>query len=166
MCSFTFYSGECLKLTFLAIRWHENVFTSTRWGKCFLLPCFLSVFFFFFWPLHAACGFLVPLSGIEPVPPALEAWSLNHWTAREVSLSLLKHCYLLAHKYAIRLVSEMWISTSEALQILSSCKYCSVSLLFILNVYYRKFFLFLFCFPSWNQEHIKGKADWLWSYLS
>ncbi|XP_032193468.1 ciliogenesis and planar polarity effector 1 isoform X2 [Mustela erminea] len=27
LCSFTFYSGECLKLTFLAIRWHENVFT-------------------------------------------------------------------------------------------------------------------------------------------
>ncbi|KAM4875930.1 ciliogenesis and planar polarity effector 1 [Thomomys bottae] len=27
LCSFTFYSGECLKLTFLAIWWHENVFT-------------------------------------------------------------------------------------------------------------------------------------------
>uniref|UniRef100_A0A8C3YCX1 Ciliosis and planar polarity effector complex subunit 1 n=1 Tax=Catagonus wagneri TaxID=51154 RepID=A0A8C3YCX1_9CETA len=30
LCSFTFYSGECLKLTFLAIRWHENVFTPIR----------------------------------------------------------------------------------------------------------------------------------------
>ncbi|XP_034512899.1 ciliogenesis and planar polarity effector 1 isoform X8 [Ailuropoda melanoleuca] len=30
LCSFTFYSGECLKLTFLAIRWHENVFTLER----------------------------------------------------------------------------------------------------------------------------------------
>ncbi|XP_045421825.1 ciliogenesis and planar polarity effector 1-like [Lemur catta] len=30
LCSFTFYSGECLKLTFLAIRWHENEFTSVR----------------------------------------------------------------------------------------------------------------------------------------
>uniref|UniRef100_A0A8D2HMR7 Ciliosis and planar polarity effector complex subunit 1 n=1 Tax=Urocitellus parryii TaxID=9999 RepID=A0A8D2HMR7_UROPR len=30
LCSFTFYSGECLKLTFLAIRWHENVFTPLR----------------------------------------------------------------------------------------------------------------------------------------
>uniref|UniRef100_A0A673TC45 Ciliogenesis and planar polarity effector 1 n=1 Tax=Suricata suricatta TaxID=37032 RepID=A0A673TC45_SURSU len=30
LCSFTFYSGECLKLTFLAIRWHENVLTSIR----------------------------------------------------------------------------------------------------------------------------------------
>ena len=27
--------------------------------------------------------FLQP--GIDPVPPALEAWSLNHWATREVS---------------------------------------------------------------------------------
>ena len=32
-----------------------------------------------------ACGILVPRPGIEPVPPALETQSLNHWTAREVS---------------------------------------------------------------------------------
>ena len=31
-----------------------------------------------------ACGILVPQLGIEPMPPALEAWSLNHWTAMEV----------------------------------------------------------------------------------
>ncbi|XP_006889638.1 PREDICTED: uncharacterized protein C5orf42 homolog [Elephantulus edwardii] len=30
LCSFAFYSGECLKLTFLAIRWHENVLTPIR----------------------------------------------------------------------------------------------------------------------------------------
>ncbi|XP_055000718.1 ciliogenesis and planar polarity effector 1 [Sorex araneus] len=30
LCSFAFYSGECLKLSFLAIRWHENSFTSVR----------------------------------------------------------------------------------------------------------------------------------------
>ncbi|XP_016079490.1 PREDICTED: uncharacterized protein C5orf42 homolog isoform X3 [Miniopterus natalensis] len=30
LCSFTFYSGECLRLTFLAIQWHENVFTPMR----------------------------------------------------------------------------------------------------------------------------------------
>ena len=27
---------------------------------------------------------LVPWPGIEPMPPALGAWSLNHWTTREV----------------------------------------------------------------------------------
>ena len=30
-----------------------------------------------------ACRILVPrLCGIEPVPPAVEAWNPNHWTAR------------------------------------------------------------------------------------
>ena len=43
----------------------------------------LIVFFFFFWPHHAACGILAPRSGIEPVTPAVEAWSCNRWSARE-----------------------------------------------------------------------------------
>ena len=35
----------------------------------------------------------MPRPGIEPAPPALEAWSLNHWTTREVPLVLLfKNC--------------------------------------------------------------------------
>ena len=41
---------------------------------------------FFFSPHCVACGILVPRLGIEPVPHASEAWSLNHWTAREVPL--------------------------------------------------------------------------------
>ena len=36
----------------------------------------------------AACRILVPQPGIEPVPPAVEARSLNHWTAREVPIGL------------------------------------------------------------------------------
>ena len=40
--------------------------------------------FFFFWLHRVACGILVPGPGIEPAPPALEAQSLHHWTAREV----------------------------------------------------------------------------------
>ena len=39
---------------------------------------------FFFQLRHRACGILVPQPGIEPAPPAVEAQSLNHWTAREV----------------------------------------------------------------------------------
>ena len=34
--------------------------------------------------LYAACGVLAPQPGIEPVPPALEVQSPNHWTSREV----------------------------------------------------------------------------------
>ena len=36
------------------------------------------------WPHHVAHGTLVPQPGIEPVSLALEMWSLNHWTSREV----------------------------------------------------------------------------------
>ena len=41
-----------------------------------------------FWLCHPACGILVLWPGIEPMPPAMEVWSLNHWTAREVPLLL------------------------------------------------------------------------------
>lgn len=30
LCSFVFYSGECLVLTFLILRWHENSFKYVR----------------------------------------------------------------------------------------------------------------------------------------
>ena len=36
------------------------------------------------WPRCLACGILVPRPGIEPAPPAVEAWSLNLRTTREV----------------------------------------------------------------------------------
>ena len=44
----------------------------------------LCVFVCLFCLCHTACGILVLRPGIEPSPPALGAWSLNHWTAREV----------------------------------------------------------------------------------
>ena len=30
-----------------------------------------------------ACGILVPGPGMEPTPPALEAWGINHWLTRK-----------------------------------------------------------------------------------
>ena len=48
------------------------------------IPCLM--FFSFFWLCHAACGILDPQPGIEPMPLALEARSLSHWTAREVPM--------------------------------------------------------------------------------
>ena len=41
------------------------------------------LFFFFFWSRCTACGILVPQPGIELMPPAMEAWSPNHWTTKE-----------------------------------------------------------------------------------
>ena len=37
-----------------------------------------------------ACGIFVPGLGIEPMSPAVDVQSLNHWTSREVSRRLLK----------------------------------------------------------------------------
>ena len=39
-----------------------------------------------------ACRILVPQPRVEPVPLALEAWNLNHWTAGEVPWILFKMC--------------------------------------------------------------------------
>ena len=69
------------------ISWPKSVHLSRYSETVFLLYKLFS--FSFFWLCHAACGILVPLPGIEPAPPAVEAWSLNHWTAREVPLGKL-----------------------------------------------------------------------------
>ena len=42
--------------------------------------------FFFFLLCHRACRILVPQPGIKPMPSAVEAQSLNHWTIREVPI--------------------------------------------------------------------------------
>ena len=44
-------------------------------------------FLLFIWPCHVACGILVPGPEIEPMPPAGEGQSLNHWTTRGVPCS-------------------------------------------------------------------------------
>ena len=53
-------------------------------------PTHTLFFFFFFFFGHMACRILVPRPGIKPLPPALEAQSLNHWTAREVPYTFLR----------------------------------------------------------------------------
>ena len=46
---------------------------------------YLFLFYLFiFWLYHAACGMLFLLPQIEPLPPALNTWILNHWTIRKV----------------------------------------------------------------------------------
>ena len=42
--------------------------------------------FVFFWLHHSAYGISVSLPGIKPMPTAVEAVCLNHWTTREVPL--------------------------------------------------------------------------------
>jgi len=40
-----------------------------------------NIFFFFLG--HTAQCVELPHSGIQPMPPAMEEWSLNHWAIRE-----------------------------------------------------------------------------------
>ena len=47
--------------------------------------CIFNFIFIFIFG-RAACGILVPRPGMEPMPPAFERWSLNHWTAWEVPI--------------------------------------------------------------------------------
>ena len=44
----------------------------------------LIQYFFLIWPCHAAYGILIPWPGIKPKAPILKAYSLNHWTTREI----------------------------------------------------------------------------------
>ena len=54
----------------------------------------MLIFFF----SHAACGILFLQTGIEPMPPVLEVWSLNRWTAREAFwLPVLTASYSQSH---------------------------------------------------------------------
>ena len=57
---------------------------------------------FYFWLCHMACRILAPWPEIEPVPPAMEAQCLNHWTTWEVPphSPLKKRCEDLSLKSA------------------------------------------------------------------
>ena len=66
----------------------------------FSLPNFcVSCHFSFFWPCRVPYGILVPWPGMEPTLSAVEAWSLNHRSSRDVlkcefSLKWRKICLL------------------------------------------------------------------------
>ena len=51
------------------------------------LTSYFSFLFFFLWPCLKACRILFPWLGIEPSPTAVQAWSPNHWSTREVPTS-------------------------------------------------------------------------------
>ena len=65
-----------------------------------------------------ACGILVPLPRIEPMPSALEAWSLSHSTTREVpiiyiynfSLTYLSICQYLMSSIFVSFLSHLFPS--------------------------------------------------------
>ena len=44
----------------------------------------LKIFFLVFWLYCMEGVILFPQPGTKPMPLAVEVWSLNHWTTREV----------------------------------------------------------------------------------
>ena len=75
-----------------------NIHVSRNHLTCETVNTVYIRFFIFFWPRCTACRILFPQPGIEPVSPAVEARSSNHWTTREIPIlgsylySLVCHC--------------------------------------------------------------------------
>ena len=47
---------------------------------------YVCVYIYIYWLHHVACTILVPQPGSKSMPPAVEAWILNHWTTREIPI--------------------------------------------------------------------------------
>ena len=74
-------------------------------------------FFFFFFPFCLGCEIFIPRPRIEPMCPAEEVWSPNHWTAREFPGKLFNfiksHLSLFKNNHLSTLVSmglPQWLS--------------------------------------------------------
>ena len=74
-----------------------------KWLIFFFNPYF---FFFFFWLCPGACCILVPQPWVKPMPPALEAWDLKHWTTRKLEQAMykktLENLHILERKRTIK----------------------------------------------------------------
>ena len=62
-----------------------------RQGYSGNVPWFMHIYFFFCSGSSAACESLAPWPVIEPRPPELGAWSLSHWTTREIPVYAFLH---------------------------------------------------------------------------
>ena len=63
----------------------DNIALTLASYEIFCRSIFLRNFsFLFFWLHHMAYGILVPKPRMEPIHPAMETQSLNHWAVREI----------------------------------------------------------------------------------
>ena len=83
--SFTFLHSRDAKMSYLFGVFQKIVRNSSLKMFVFLkAPLGSGNKLLFFRSHRAACGILLPQSEIEPVSPAVEVQSPNHWMAREV----------------------------------------------------------------------------------
>ena len=88
---YLFYNQKLVPLNPLHL-FHPTPLSPPLWQPLIVsvsinLSLFVHLFWGFFWPSPAACGILIPRPVIELMTLAVEVWSLNHWTAREVPVS-------------------------------------------------------------------------------
>ena len=108
-----------------------------------------SCLFVLFWLHYMACGISVSWPGIEPVPPAVEAWSSNHWTTREFP-------YLIYFQFILYIVwgkhpnSFFWMWITNCLDTIY-WKYSSFFIEMSWHIYWRSninfYFYILNCIP-------------------
>ena len=97
-----------------------------------------------------ACGILRPQPEIEPTPPALEAWSLNPWTTREVPFGVSVNQSL----SRVRLFVIPWTTACQASLSSSNSwsllKFMSIELVMLFNhlILYHPFSFCLQSFPG------------------
>jgi len=83
-----FYCGVRCSCSYYCYFHHNN-----------FLNILIHLLLLLFWPWHGACEILVPWPRIEPMPPAVEARSLNHWTSREAPHHNNRWCFLQYHSW-------------------------------------------------------------------
>ena len=98
--------------------WYVLVLDQTIWN---------SFFIFIFWAYAKACW--QPWTGIEPMTPVVEAWSLNHWTAREVPslVQSLSHVQLFATPWTAACQVSLFITSYQSLLKLMSIELVMLS---------------------------------------
>ena len=89
---------------------HASMPTWHRWNA-FFSNCLVL---FSFWPHHKACRILVPWRETDPVPPAMQAEILNHWTAREVPA--IVSCFPVQLARKIKKINKLKIKSITALR--------------------------------------------------
>ena len=113
-----------------------------------------------FWPYQVACRVCTwARPGVKPILPAVEAWSLNYWTSREVP-TYFKFKFLKKDKLLLFLkvkIKACTIPTFDQMVILSS--FLSISFSFESNIGTSLYTLTCLLFQKLRKMHFTQTAE-------